>query len=109
MDKQTLAKEMADGVSYGKEYDSLALALKELYDKESELCERVKTSNKSLVRATVACYESMIKRNHMGEEKKKYASARESFIKNSDLLNQAKLRIKELEAQLEAIKNGGAQ
>ncbi len=108
MDKDTLAAEMSTSVSkYGNEYKMLAEELMTLYETIDKLCASVKNANKSLVKSMTACYEAMLIKGNMGEEKIKYKSVRDSFIKHSGKLNEARELAKLLEERLEKIKSQG--
>ncbi|MBQ7761322.1 MAG: hypothetical protein IJ400_04630 [Clostridia bacterium] len=108
MDKDTLVAEMStNGSKYGNEYKNVAKELVKLYETIEGLCLSVKNANKSLVKSMVACYEAMLIKGHMGEEKIKYASVRDSFIKHSGKLNEARELAKILEKRLEKIKSQG--
>ena len=106
MDKESLIAEMNTyGTKYGSEYTKIAKDLVGLYDTIESLGTSVKNANKNLVKATVDCYEAMLVKGYMGEEKIKYASVRQSFIKHSCKLNEAENLAKLLEEKLEMIKS----
>lgn len=108
MDKETLEIELCtSGDKFGNEYKSIANELLLMYGTIEKLCDSVKNANKNLVKSMIACYDAMIIKGQMGEEKKKYASARMSFIKYSGKLNEARELASVLENKLNAIKNQG--
>ncbi|MBQ4585886.1 MAG: hypothetical protein IJA82_06730 [Clostridia bacterium] len=108
MDKNALAEEIsANGAKYGNEYTKLVKELIDLYDVIEKLTTSVKNANKNLVKSMIACYEGMLTKGQMGEEKLKYGTARDSFIKHSVKLNEARTLASIVEKQIEAIKAQG--
>lgn len=106
MDKESLIAEMNEvGNRYGSEYTRTAKELVGLFDTIESLKNSVKNANKNLVKATVACYEAMLTKGYMGEEKKKYTSVRQSFIRFSGKLHEAENLAKIIEKRLETIKS----